>query len=95
MILAMMASASAAVKKHDSANGGGGTGPMFTYHITGDGVYFRKGPGTSYEAISQIFRGDYCDRLDVDGDWSHFRVTSGANFGKTGYAPSKYVAPSY
>ena len=93
MILAMMVSASAAVKVPETPDGG--IGPVGTWHITGDGVYFRTGPGTNYPAIGQLFKGDYCDRLGVDGDWYHLRITSGANCGKTGYAPSRYVAPGY
>ncbi len=95
MVLAMMVSASAAVKEPDPANGGGGIGPVITYHITGDGVYFRTGPGTSYPAIGQLFKGEYCDKLGVSGSWTHVKMTSGYNFGKSGYVPSQYVALGY
>lgn len=95
MILALLVPASAAVVEPENPNGGGGIGPVITHHITGDGVYLRTGPGTSYPALGQVYSGEYCDKLGVSGDWTKVKMTSGYNIGKSGYVPSQYVALGY
>jgi hypothetical protein len=94
MVLAMMVSASAAVKEPDSANGGGGIGPVITYHITKDNtpLYYEAG-GPDSKGL--VHKGNYCDKLGTSGSYTHVKMTSGPMFGKTGYVLSTYVALGY
>lgn len=93
MVLAMMVSASAAVKEPDSANGGGGIGPVITYHITQDTTLWKKSNGSSF--IGDVKKGNYCDKLGTSGSYTNVKMTSGPMFGKTGYVLSDYVVLGY
>lgn len=94
MVLAMMVSASAAVKEPDSANGGGGIGPVITYHITKDNTpMWEKSTGSSF--MGYVNKGNYCDKLSTSGNYTQVKMTSGPMFGQTGYVLSTYVAFGY
>jgi uncharacterized protein YraI len=79
----------------DDTQPNGGVGPVSTYHITGNNVNLRVGPGTSYASLGQVNRGDYCDKKGVSGDWVKVSMTSGQQIGRSGYVYKDYVAFGY
>ncbi len=58
--------------------------------ISGSGVNFRSGPGTSYGTLGSFSKGDTVTITGRSGDW--YAVRSGS---KNGYVKSNYVSPKY
>lgn len=58
--------------------------------ITGSGVNFRSGPGTSYATIGSFSRGDAVIITGRSGDW--YKISYGT---QSGYVKASYVSPKY
>ena len=55
--------------------------------ITGSSVNVRRGPGTNYEIISSMSRGDTATLLGTEGTW--YRIQRG---NVTGYVSTEYAS---
>lgn len=58
--------------------------------ITGNNVNIRKGPGLSYNIITQLQKGEKLDIADVSGDW--YKVKTSKDI--TGWVSSSYISKS-
>lgn len=56
--------------------------------ITGDNLNVRKGPGTNYEVITQMFYGDKVEILGKSADWYNIKTKNGV----TGWVYGTYVS---
>lgn len=63
----------------------GNTGTTLT--ITGNTLNVRSGPGTSYEVVTGLVKGDTVTKLGQEGDWYRIQTSSG----QTGYISSQYA----
>ena len=57
-----------------------------TLTITGNSVNVRSGPGTNYDIVASVVKGDTVTKLGVDGEW--YRIQTGS---VTGYI-ANYLA---
>ena len=57
--------------------------------ITGNGVNFRKGPGTNYSSITKLNKGAKVEFLGTSGSWNKLKYN-----GTEGYVHSDYVSGS-
>lgn len=57
-----------------------------TVRITGDSVRFRSGPGTNYEILGSLSKGDTATYLSTEGNW--YKIRRGNT---TGYVSSDYA----
>jgi len=58
--------------------------------VSGSGVYFRKGPGTSYGYYSLLSKGTALTITGKSGDWYAVKIGT-----QSGYIYASYVSPSY
>lgn len=58
-----------------------------TLTVTGNTLRVRSGPGTNYEVVSSLAKGDKVTKLGQEGDW--YRIQTGD--GKTGYISTQYA----
>lgn len=58
-----------------------------TLTITGNTLRVRTGPGTSYDVVTSLAKGDKVTKLGVEGDWYRIQTSDG----KTGYISSQYA----
>lgn len=58
-----------------------------TLTITGNTLRVRTGPGTNYEVVTSLAKGDKVTKLGVEGEWYRIQTSDG----KTGYISSQYA----
>lgn len=63
------------------------TNTSTTLTITGNTLNVRSGPGTNYEIVTGLTKGDKVTKLGQEGDWYRIQ-TSG---GQTGYISAQYA----
>lgn len=63
------------------------TNTSTTLTITGNTLNVRSGPGTNYEVVTGLTKGDKVTKLGQEGDWYRIQ-TSG---GQTGYISAQYA----
>jgi len=68
-------------------NSGTGTSTSSqTVRITGNSVNFRSGPGTNYDSLGSLSKGDTATYLSTEGNW--YKIRRGNT---TGYVSSDYA----
>lgn len=63
------------------------TNTSTTLTITGNTLRVRTGPGTNYEVVTSLAKGDKVTKLGQDGEWYRIQTSDG----KTGYISSQYA----
>lgn len=58
-----------------------------TLTVTGNTLRVRSGPGTNYEVVSSLAKGDKVTKLGQEGDWYRIQTSDG----KTGYISTQYA----
>lgn len=58
-----------------------------TLTVTGNTLRVRTGPGTNYEVVASLSKGEKVTKLGVEGDWYRVQTSDG----KTGYISSQYA----
>lgn len=59
------------------------------YYVTGNRVRVRSGPGTDYDIVSHLDRGDKIDVISTSGGWARMTLYSGSD---EGYISTKYIS---
>ncbi|MBQ8094027.1 MAG: SH3 domain-containing protein [Clostridia bacterium] len=59
------------------------------YYVTGNNVRVRSGPGTDYDILSHLNRGDKIDVISTSGGWALMTLWSGSD---NGYISTKYIS---
>lgn len=71
----------------NTSNSGTTTSSGKTVRITGSTVNVRRGPGTNYEKVGSMSRGDTATLLGTEGTW--YRIQTG---NITGYVSTEYAS---
>lgn len=58
-----------------------------TLTVTGNTLRVRTGPGTGYEVVASLSKGEKVTKLGVEGEWYRIQTSDG----KTGYISSQYA----
>ncbi len=63
--------------------------PGRTFHVTSSSLRLRKGPGTDYEIVTNLYRKQLLVEIENSSGWLHGRTMSG----ETGWVSMDYVEP--
>lgn len=58
------------------------------YEVTGDKVNVRTGPGTSYESVAQLYKGDVVTVKSIENGWAKFKYHKEWRYISTSYLRS-------